>query len=148
MMKNFYTDGIYVGYRHYDKNNITPRYEFGYGLSYAKFNYSDLSVTDLGDKLQVSYLIKNVSNVDGKEISQIYMYSPATEIDRPVKELIGYDKTLIKAGETVKINVTIDKEVMCYFDVNTDAFKFEKGTYQIAVGASSRDIKLREKIEL
>ena len=124
------------------------KYPFGYGLSYSKFEYSNLKVEDAGDKLNVTYNVKNVSSVDGKEISQIYMYSPAKEIDRPVKELIGYDKTLIKAGEESKISVIIDKEVMCYFDVNSDAFKFEKGEYTIAVGASSKDIKLEQKINL
>ncbi|MBO5285988.1 MAG: glycoside hydrolase family 3 C-terminal domain-containing protein, partial [Clostridia bacterium] len=95
MMQNFYTDGIYVGYRHYDKNNIKPRFEFGYGLSYSKFDYANLSVKDLGNKLEVSYEVKNVSDVDGKEVSQIYMYSPAKVIDRPIKELIGWDKTMV-----------------------------------------------------
>ena len=76
------------------------------------------------------------------------MYSPAKEIDRPVKELIGYSKDLVKAGETVKVSVTIDKEVMQYFDVKSDNFKFEKGEYKIAVGASSKDIKLESKINL
>ena len=147
-IKDIYSDGIYVGYRHYDKNNVAPRYEFGFGLSYSKFEYSDLSVKDNGDTLLVEYSIKNVSNVDGKEISQIYMYSPAKEIDRPVKELIGYSKDLVKAGETVKVSINIDKEVMQYFDVKSDNFKFEKGEYKIAVGASSKDIKLDTKINL
>ncbi|MBO5285718.1 MAG: glycoside hydrolase family 3 protein, partial [Clostridia bacterium] len=90
-----YYEGVYVGYRHYDKNNIKPRFEFGYGLSYSKFDYANLSVKDLGDKLEVSYEVKNVSDVDGKEVSQIYMYSPAKVIDRPIKELIGWDKTMV-----------------------------------------------------
>ena len=103
---------------------------------------------DNGDYLTAEYSIKNVSDVDGKEVSQIYMFSPAKAIDRPVKELIGYSKDLVKAGETVKVSVKIDKEVLAYFDVDKDAFVVEKGEYTIAVGASSRDIKLEQKITL
>lgn len=148
MTENYYNDGVYVGYRHYDKNGIEPEYEFGYGLSYTKFEYSDIEVKDAGDAIEVSYSIKNVGDYDGKEVSQIYSSAPAKVIDRPVKELVGYDKTLIKKGETKKITVTVEKEAMTYFDVNTDDFVLEKGEYTISVGASSRDIRLTAKITL
>ncbi|MBO7186924.1 MAG: glycoside hydrolase family 3 C-terminal domain-containing protein, partial [Clostridia bacterium] len=148
MTQDYYTDGIYVGYRHYDKKKIKPMFEFGYGLSYAEFAYSDLSVVDNGDDLTVSYKIKNISNVDAKEISQIYMYSPKKVTDRPVKELIGYSKDLIKAGEEKTITVTVNKDDMKYYDVDLGNYAFENGKYIIAVGASSRDIKLKEKIKL
>ena len=148
MTKDYYTDGIYVGYRHYDKKKIKPRFEFGFGLSYAKFEYSDLSVVDNGDSLSVKYTIKNTSQIDAKEVSQVYSYSPAKVVDRPVKELIGYSKDLIKAGESVTVNLTIDKENLTYYSVETGDFELEKGTYKIAVGASSRDIKLKAKIKL
>ena len=148
MTEEIYYDGIYVGYRHYDKNNIKPAYEFGFGLSYAEFEYSDLSIKDEGKTLKVSYVIKNVSKVSAKEISQVYMGSPAKAIDRPVKELIGYSKDFIPAGESKKITVIADKENMRYFDEKKDDFVFEKGLYKITVGASSRDIRLQGKIEL
>ncbi|MBO7186923.1 MAG: glycoside hydrolase family 3 C-terminal domain-containing protein [Clostridia bacterium] len=148
MTEDYYTDGIYVGYRHYDKNNIKPMYEFGFGLSYANFTYSDLSVKDNGKSITVSYKIKNTSDIDAKEISQIYMSAPAKVIDRPVKDLIGYSKDLIKAGEEVTVTLDICKCRMTYFDVKTDDFAFENGEYNIMIGASSRDIKLEQKINL
>lgn len=148
MTEEIYYDDIYVGYRHYDKNNIKPRFEFGFGLSYAKFEYSGLDVKDEGDTLKVTYTIKNVSKVNAKEISQVYMGSPAKEIDRPVKELIGYSKDYIPAGESKEVTVIVEKENMRYFDEKKDDFVFEKGEYTIMVGASSRDIKLQNKINL
>ena len=148
MTENYYNDGIYVGYRHYDKNNIEPMYEFGYGLSYTKFEYSDLKVEDKGDTLEVTYKIKNVGDYDGKEVSEIYSSAPAKAIDRPVKELVGYSKDLILKGETKTIKVTVDKEAMTYFDVTKDDFVLEKGEYTISVGASSRDIRLTAKVTL
>lgn len=148
MTENYYNDGIYVGYRHYDKHNIEPMYEFGYGLSYTKFEYSDLKVEDKGETLEVTYKIKNVGDYDGKEVSEIYSTAPAKVIDRPVKELVGYSKDLILKGETKPIKVTVDKEAMTYFDVAKDDFVLEKGEYTISVGASSRDIRLTAKITL
>jgi len=148
MTEDYYSDGIYVGYRHYDKKKIKPRFEFGFGLSYAKFEYSDLEILDNGDSLCVSYSITNVSKVDGKEISQIYSFAPGKKADRPVKELIGYSKDLVKAGETVKVSVNIDKERLAYYDVDLGEFNVEKGTHKIAVGASSRDLRLKKKIKL
>jgi len=148
MTENIYSDGIYVGYRHYDKNNIEPMYEFGYGLSYTKFEYSNLSIEDVGDKVMVKYDIKNIGNCDGKEISQVYYSSPAKVIDRPKKELCGYSKDFLKKGESKRIKVEIDKECLCYFDVNKDDFAMEKGEYTFVIGASSRDIRLTSKIIL
>ena len=148
MTENYYNDGIYVGYRHYDKNNIEPMYEFGYGLSYTKFEYSDLKVEDKGETLEVTYKIKNVGDYDGKEVSEIYSTAPAKVIDRPQRELVGYSKDLILKGETKTIKVTVDKEAMTYFDVAKDEFVLEKGEYTISVGASSRDIRLTAKIIL
>jgi beta-glucosidase len=148
MTEDYYDDGIYVGYRHYDKNNIAPRYEFGFGLSYSTFEYSDLAVKDCGDAVEVSYKIKNVSDIDGKEISQIYYSAPCKAIDRPVKELCGYTKDLIKAGEEKAITLKIDKERLTYFDVDKDDFVMENGEHTIMVGASSRNIKLTAKINL
>ena len=148
MTEDYYTDRIYVGYRHYDKKKIKPRFEFGFGLSYAKFEYSDLTVLDEGETLRVTYKIKNVSLIDAKEISQIYMYSPAKVTDRPIKELIGYSKDLIKAGEEALITVVVNKDDMKYYDVDVNDFMLEKGKYVIAVGASSRDIRLKTKIKL
>ncbi|MBP5466483.1 MAG: glycoside hydrolase family 3 C-terminal domain-containing protein [Clostridia bacterium] len=148
MTEEIYYDGIYVGYRHYDKNNIKPRYEFGFGLSYAKFEYSGLNVKDCGDTLKITYTVKNVSKVSAKEISEVYMASPAKAIDRPLKELIGYSKDYIPAGESKEITVIAEKENMRYFDEGKDDFVFENGEYNIMVGASSRDIKLEKKINL
>ena len=144
-----YGDGVFVGYRYYDKFNLPVRYEFGFGLSYAKFEYSDLSVIKNGDTdFTVSYTIKNVSSVDGKEISQVYVRDVVALVARPLRELKGYSKDMIKAGESKRIEIKLDFGSFAYYSTVYDRWLVENGVFEIEVGASSRDIRLKNTIKI
>lgn len=138
-----YGDGVFVGYRYYDRYEIPVRYPFGFGLSYAEFEYSDLKIEKTGDTdYTLSYTIKNVSKFDGKEISQVYVRDVIAMVTRPVKELKGYSKDLIKAGEEKRVSVKLDFSSFAYYSVAMDKWFVENGDFEILIGSSSSDIKL------
>lgn len=145
----WYNDGIFVGYRYYDKADIDVLYPFGHGLSYSEFEYSDLSVEKVNEtEYKVSYNVKNVSDVDGKEISQVYVKEMLPYVIRPEKELKGYSKDLIRAGETKRITVKLGIDAFAYYSTARDCWHVDNGTFEIMVGASSRDIRLSERIKV
>ncbi len=133
-----YREGPYFGYRYYDTADVPVLYPFGYGLSFTTFEYSDLKVDDKG----VNFKIKNTGNMDGAEIAQLYVGLPGAEIFRPKKELKGFKKVFIKAGETVDVAIPFDDKTFRYFNVKTDKWEIEGGEYSIMIGASVADIKL------
>ena len=137
-----YREAYGIGYRYFEKANVKPAFPFGFGLSYTTFEYSDLKVNEGG----VTFKIKNTGNVDGKEIAQLYVGLEESEIVRPVKELKGFVKVLLKAGESKEVSIPFDDKTFRYFNVKTNKWEVEKGTYQIYVGSSSRDILLEGKI--
>lgn len=145
----WYNDGIFVGYRYYDKANLEVEFAFGHGLSYSQFEYSDLKIEKV-DKTSynISYNITNVSSVDGKEISQIYVKELLPLVMRPEKELRGYSKDLIKAGETKKITLNLGFDAFSYYSTARDDWHMDNGIYEIMVGASSRDIKLKTRLTI
>lgn len=144
-----YGEGVFVGYRYYDRYDIPVRYPFGYGLSYAKFEYSDLKTEKTGDTdFTVSYTVKNVSSVDGKEVSEVYVRDVIAMVARPVKELKGYSKDLIKAGEEKRVSVKLDFSSFAYYSVAMDKWLVENGDFEISVGSSSRDIKLVGRVKI
>ncbi|MDY6024573.1 MAG: glycoside hydrolase family 3 N-terminal domain-containing protein [Candidatus Borkfalkiaceae bacterium] len=145
----FYGERFYFGYRWYDKTGVAPLFPFGHGLSYSQFEYSDLNIKKIKeDEYKVSFNVKNVSGVDGKEVSQIYVSDPVCSSDRPVKELKGFAKTFIKAGETKKVTVTLDKNAFAYYNPSVEDFYVENGKYIISVGASSKDLRLTGELEI
>ncbi|MDP4284872.1 MAG: glycoside hydrolase family 3 C-terminal domain-containing protein [Bacteroidota bacterium] len=125
-----------------------PLYPFGYGLSYTTFTYSNLQVKDIGSKLQVSYTVKNVGKTDGDEVTQVYVKLPDLDIPTPIKQLKGFDRVYVLHGKTVSVQVEIEKSQLNYWDEKQDKFITPKGTYDIMVGASSEDIRLKQKLEL
>ena len=137
-----YREAYGVGYRYFEKAEVKPAFPFGFGLSYTSFEYKNLKVDDKG----VSFEITNTGNVDGKEISQLYVGLQGSGIIRPVKELKGFDKVFLKAGETKKVSIPFDDKTFRYFNVKTNKWEIEKGTYDIYVGASSNDIRLTATI--
>ena len=138
-----YREGYGIGYRYFEKANVKPLFPFGYGLSYTHFEYQNLVVSPKG----VSFEITNTGNVDGKEIAQLYVGLKETVMIRPVKELKGFAKVDLKAGETKKVEIPFDDKTFRYFNVNTDSWEVEKGVYDIYVAASSEDIRLTSVIE-
>lgn len=146
--RTYYADDIYVGYRHFDTKNIEPLYPFGFGLSYTSFEYSNLNVKDNGNSYEVTFDIKNTGNVDGAEVTQLYVGEVKSKIDRPVKELKGFQRIELKKGETSKASINVEKKSLSYFDGQLHDWKLEDGDYEILVGASSRDIKLKQTVTI
>ncbi|MDR3625754.1 MAG: glycoside hydrolase family 3 C-terminal domain-containing protein, partial [Ignavibacteriaceae bacterium] len=147
-----YSDGIFVGYRYFDANNIEPLYPFGYGLSYTKFEYKDLkvkeSVKDNQPVFNISFDVKNTGKLTGAEVTQLYVGAVDSKIERAPKELKAFKKVLIKAGETGKVEISIAKNAFAYYNVDKKEWTTDPGKYEILVGSSSRDIKLKETVEI
>lgn len=140
----YYRDSIFVGYRYYNKVNKDVLFPFGFGLSYSKFEYSDLKVDEKG----VSFTITNSSDVDGKEIAQLYVSKVDSKIYRSAPELKGFVKVSLKAHESKNVRIDFDEYTYRFFDVKKNAWNKEAGEYQLLVGASSRDIRLEGKINI
>ncbi len=146
-----YKDGIYVGYRYFEKFKVPVQYEFGYGLSYTKFDYSNITIsnTTFKDKILVSFDVTNTGNVAGKEVVEIYLGAPTTSLDKPVKELKAFGKTdLLQPGKKVKMSFTINKIDLASFNESQSAWVVDAGAYKIYVGASSKNIKLTTNFTL
>ena len=137
-----YRESIFVGYRYYDTRGVDVMYPFGYGLSYTKFEYNDLKIDDKG----VSFKLKNVGEVKGKEVAQLYVEIEKSKIFREKKSLKGFVKVELEPGEEKEIHIPFDEYTFRYFNVKTNKWEVEEGDYHILVGASSRDISLMGRI--
>lgn len=145
--KVVYDEGIYIGYRYYDTFGVEPAYEFGFGLSYTKFEYKNLKVTMHDNSVKVSFEISNTGNFPGKEVAQAYIRAPKGKLDKPLQELKGFYKTrLLNPGETEKVEIEIDLKSLASFD--GEMWLVEKGEYEARVGSSSRDIRLVGKFTI
>lgn len=142
-------EGIYVGYRWFDKQNMNVSYPFGYGLSYTTFEYSDAAVKAEGDKISVSVTVKNTGKVEGKEVVQVYASAPASQLDKPVKELKAFAKTKsLKPGESETLTMVVNAADLASFVEESNSWEVEAGTYKFLIGASSRDIKATVETEV
>ncbi|MBQ7642537.1 MAG: glycoside hydrolase family 3 C-terminal domain-containing protein [Clostridia bacterium] len=141
-----YNEGIYVGYRYYDTFGVPVLFPFGHGLSYAEFEYSDLSVTKTGDaEYEVAYTIENLSDIDAKEVSEVYVKDVIAMVSRPEKELKGFSKDLIPAHGKKRVTVKLDYRSFAYYCTALKRWQVENGDFEILVGASSSDIRLKAK---
>ena len=138
-----YREAYGIGYRYFEKANVMVRFPFGFGLSYTNFEYRNLKVDEKG----VSFEITNTGKVDGKEIAQLYIGLKESTIIRPVKELKGFTKVFLKAGETKRVEIPFDDKTFRYFNVKTNKWEIENGVYDVLVGSSSADIRLEATIE-
>lgn len=139
-----YEEGVYVGYRYYNTFNVKPAYEFGYGLSYTSFNYSDLKiVSKTADKtITASVTITNTGKVAGKEVVQLYITAPAGKVDKPAEELKAFAKTgLLKPGGSETITLVLTPADLASFNTASTSWVADKGTYTVKAGASSTDIR-------
>mgnify|MGYP000221113417 CR=1 FL=1 len=142
-----YCEDTYVEYRYYDTFGVEPAYEFGYGLSYMEFRYRDFNVKIAGDRIEVRFIIENAGKYPGREVAQIYIKGPGIILSRPEQELNGFKKTkLLKSGESEEIYITIDLKDLAIYHPDKKVWIVERGWYEVRVGASSRDIRLRERI--
>ena len=137
-----YAEGIYVGYRWFDKYSISVSYPFGYGLSYTTFEYSEPTVKNDGKNITASVRVKNVGDVAGKEAVQLYVTAPESRLDKPAKELKAFAKTgKLAPGESQVLTFTFPTSDLASFDEHASAWKVDAGTYTFQFGASSRDIR-------
>lgn len=144
-----YGEGVLVGYRWYDTKKIPVQFPFGFGLSYAKFEYSDFAVEKKdGLVYEISFSVKNVSDVEGGEVAQFYVKNVDKCVERPEKELRRYQKVYLKAGEKKRITFTTDKDCFAYFNVCYNAWTVEKGHYELLVCRDANTVEFSEKIKL
>ena len=142
-----YEEGIYVGYRHFDKTNIEVSYPFGYGLSYTQFKYADMAVAVLNDTLKVDISVSNTGDCKGKEVVQIYLTKPDSKIDRPVQELKAFSKTsILNPSEAANLTFKIPLNELTYWNEKESKWTLEKGQYIVRASSSSRDIRLSKEI--
>ena len=146
-----YEEGIYVGYRYYETFGIRPAYEFGFGLSYTSFEYSNLSLSSqkFSDGIAATVMVKNSGKVPGREVVQLYVSAPANKLDKPVMELKGFAKTrLLQPGESQTLIFDVTSRNLSSFDPASSSWFAEAGKYEIKIGASSRDIRQTAAFEL
>ncbi|MCR5153933.1 MAG: glycoside hydrolase family 3 C-terminal domain-containing protein [Lachnospiraceae bacterium] len=139
-----YREGLFVGYRYYDTANKKVKYPFGFGLSYTQFEYSNLKVTKAG----VSFTLRNAGTVDGAEVSQLYVGLENSAIYRAKKELKGFAKTFLKAGEEKTVEIPFDDKTFRYWDTEKNSWETEGGAYSIMVGKNVEDIVLSASFEV
>ncbi|NLL80164.1 MAG: glycosyl hydrolase [Clostridiales bacterium] len=150
--KVVYREGIFVGYRYYDKKKMNVLFPFGHGLSYTEFSYSNLElgaekIKDTG-KLTVRVDVTNSGAVQGKEVVQLYVADRESTPARPVKELKGFEKLELAPGETKTVTFELDKRAFAYYDESLKDWYVESGDFDILIGASSRDIRLKKSVQV
>jgi beta-glucosidase len=147
-----YREGVFVGYRYYDKKEIEVLFPFGHGLSYTNFEYSNLSLNSKKIKDNESITVKvdvtNTGSIEGKEIVQLYIGKKDSKVIRPLKELKGFEKMSLKPGETKTAVFTLNKRDFSYYNTEVQDWYAETGDYEIFIGKSSRDIVLSESVHV
>ncbi len=147
-----YDEGVFVGYRWYEHKKIEPLYPFGFGLSYSTFEYSDLSVSaksfSADEGVVVTFKITNTADVDGAEIVQLYVADLESSVARPAKELKGFKKIFLTAGESKEVSLKLSKADFSFWCSEGKDWKAEAGDFEVLVGASSADIKLATEVSL
>ena len=147
-----YAEGIYVGYRHFDKQKIAPLFPFGYGLSYTTFRYSHLrqGKPQMGPSgtVRVSVDVTNTGQREGAEVAELYVHDPSPKIDKPLRELKGFGKVDLLPGQTKTVTMTLHPRDFAYCDVPGKQWKADAGRYKVEVGASSRDIRQQASVRL
>ena len=147
-----YAEGIYVGYRYFDKRNIEPLVPFGYGLSYTKFEYSDLKVSPdkaaPGQSVGVTLRVRNSGSRAGAEVVELYLHDAHSTVDRPIQELKGFRRVVLAPGETRVVDFTLDRSAMAYYSTAKRDWVAEPGQFDVLVGSSSRDIRLKGSFDL
>ena len=152
-----YKEGIFVGYRGYEKNNVKPLFPFGHGLSYTTFKYDGLKVTQVpgtatdapgGPHFEVSFDVKNTGSREGSDVAQVYVSDTHARVPRPPKELKGFAKVNLRPGESRRVTVRLDGRAFSYYDTAARRWSFDPGDFDILVGRSSEQIELRGKATL
>jgi beta-glucosidase len=147
-----YTEGVFLGYRHFDKSGIQPQFPFGFGLSYTTFAYQNLSVSPTtfsgNAPVTVSFDVTNTGSRAGAEVAQVYVGDRHSSVPRPRKELKGFAKVYLKPGETSRVNVPLDHRAFCYYDVRDHAWVAAPGDFDVYVGQSAAQVRPIGKVTL
>ena len=150
-LKVHYEEGLYVGYRFFDKENIEPLFPFGYGLSYTKFNFDEVkvvnkSINTMEDEISITVTISNVGDRAGSEVVQAYAEDIECTVERAARELVGFEKIFLEPGETGTVEIKIKGKDLAFYDISKGDWNLEKGDFLIHIGNSSRDFFFKEKI--
>ena len=144
-----YREGVFVGYRYYDTFERSVLFPFGHGLSYTAFGYDDLAIAvQEGPHVEVAFTLTNLGSVAGAEVAQVYVHHPRPAVYRPSQELKAFRKVMLGAGERQRVTLRLDQAAFAYFSTARGNWVVEPGEYEIRVAASSRDIRLRQRIVL
>ena len=142
-----YAEGIYVGYRYFDTKKVEPLFPFGYGLSYTKFDYSDFKIsptqTSTGKPVEVSLRVRNTGSRAGAEVVELYVHDGHASVDRPIQELKGFRRVELAAGESKTVSFTLDRSAMAFYSTAKKDWVTEPGRFDVLVGSSSRDIRVK-----
>lgn len=141
-----YDEGLNIGYRYYETYNVPVLFPFGYGLSYSKFEYSNLKIEQIKDMYKVSFDIENETEIDGTEVCQLYIREVVKEVYRPDYELKGYEKIFIKAHEKKEVIIELKRKDFSYYSTYYDEYHVKPGAFDILIGKNSHDIILKERI--
>lgn len=143
-----YREGVLMGYRYYDAKKLAVRFPFGHGLSYTTFAYQNLTINENRDDVAVSFDLENTGSQAGKEVVQIYVANHASQTIMPVDELRDFVKVELQPGETKHLTVKLSRRAFAWYNPENETWEADNGQYEILVGSSSRDIRLRQKFEL
>ena len=152
-LKVHYAEGIYVGYRYFDKHTATaPLFPFGYGLSYTTFAYSNLTFPKVisGEEgtASASVTVKNTGSRSGAEVVQMYIADPSAPIDRPLRELKGFERVQLEPGESKMVTLPVDRRALSFYSTETHGWIAHPGRFEVYVGSSSRDLPLHTAFDL
>jgi beta-glucosidase len=147
-----YSEGVFLGYRHFDKTGAKPLFSFGHGLSYSTFQYGGMTIspdTLVGEgQVSVSFEVTNTGTREAAEVSQLYVSDRHARVPRPIKELKGFAKTQLRPGQTKRVEIKLDQRALSYFDTEARRFRADPGEFEVLVGSSAEAIALRGKLSL
>lgn len=143
-----YREGILMGYRYYDAKQLAVRFPFGHGLSYTTFAYQNLTISENSDDVTVSFDLENTGSQAGKEVAQVYVANHASQTIMPIDELRDFVKVELQPGETKHLTLKLSRRAFAWYNSETETWEADNGQYEILVGSSSRDIRLRQEFEL
>jgi beta-glucosidase len=147
--KVFYREGIFMGYRGYEHNHVEPQYPFGFGLSYTTFSFSNLKSAPVGDgRFHVTFDVTNKGKRAGATVAQLYVGESSPAVERPAKELKGFERVMLQPGETKHVAMDLNPRSFSYFDVKSSTWQADAGAYELMLGDSSQDIQQKITLQL
>lgn len=143
--ESLYSEGVFIGYRWFEQQNIKPTFTFGHGLSYTEFSLTDINLSaksiSADEGITVTVMVTNIGEVAGAEVVQLYLHDIESSVERPVKELKGFSKVYLAAGESKKVSISLNKRDLSFWDVNTNDWLAEQGQFEIQLGTSLDNIR-------